>query len=54
MNDRHDDSDNPMQHPDEQPHGSDQGPQFGRLLVVLGLAVLLIGLITWASVAVVT
>jgi hypothetical protein len=53
MNDRHDDE-NPMQHPDEQPHGSDQGPQFGKLLVVLAIAVLLIGVITWASVAVVT
>lgn len=45
---------NPMQHPDEQPHGSDRGPQFGRLLLVLAVAVLLIGLIVWVSVEVVT
>ncbi len=55
MNDRHHGSDdNPMQHPDEQPHGSDQGPQFGKLLVVLVIAVALIGVITWASVEAVT
>jgi hypothetical protein len=55
MTDRNnDDSDNPMHHPEEQPYGSDQGPQFGRLLVVLGIAVVLIGLITWVSVEVVT
>lgn len=54
MTDRHDDSDNPMQHPDEQPYGSEKGPQFGKLLVVLCLAVVLIGVITWASVEVVT
>lgn len=55
MNDRHDsDNDNPMQHPDEQPYGSEEGPQFGKLLVVLGIAVVLIGVITWASVEVVT
>lgn len=48
------DDDNPMQHPDEQPYGSDEGPKFGKLLVVLGIAVALIGVITWASVAVVT
>ncbi len=54
MNERHDDSDNPMQHPDEQPYGSEQGPQFGKLLIVLGIAVVLIGLITWASVEAVT
>ncbi len=53
MNDRHDD-DNPMQHPDEQPYGSEQGPQFGKLLVVLVLAVILVGLISWLSVEVVT
>ncbi len=46
--------DNPMQHPDEQPHGSDGGPQFGRLLLVLAVAVLLIGVIVWVSVEVVT
>lgn len=55
MTDRKDeDNDNPMRHPEEQPYGSDQGPQFGKLLVVLGIAVVLIGLITWVSVEVVT
>lgn len=48
------DDDNPMQHPDEQPSGADHGPHFGRLLVVLALAVILLVLITWASVAYVT
>ncbi len=52
MTDPHDD--NPMQHPDEQPHGSDAGPQFGKLLVVLALSVLLIGVIVWVSVEIVT
>ncbi len=46
--------DNPMQHPDEQPSGADHGPHFGRLLTVLVAAVMLLGLITWASVAYVT
>ena len=46
--------DNPMQHPDEQPSGADHGPHFGRLLIVLVAAVMLLGLITWASVAYVT
>ncbi len=46
--------DNPMRHPDEQPHGSDPGPQFGKLLVVLAISVLLLGVIVWVSVEVVT
>ena len=51
----HDDSkDNPMQHPEEQPIVSDEAPQFGKLLVVLAAAVLLLAFITWASVAYVT
>jgi hypothetical protein len=41
--------DNPMQHPEEQPTGSDGTPKFGRLLIVLILVVLLMGLITYAS-----
>ena len=46
---------NPMQHPEEQPHiASDDNPQFGKLLIVLAAAVMLLGLITWASVAYVT
>lgn len=39
----------PMQHPDEQSSGVDGSPKFGRLLVVLILAVLLIVLITFGS-----
>lgn len=46
--------DNPMRHPDEQPHGADGGPQFGRLLLALAVAVLLIGVIVWVSVEVVS
>ncbi len=41
--------DNPMNHPDEQPVGTDGSPKFGRLLIVLVIAVLLIGAITWGS-----
>ena len=52
---QHDDQqDNPMQHPDEPPSGADHGPHFARLLVVLALAVMLLGVITWVSVAYVT
>lgn len=40
---------NPMQHPEEQPSGSDGSPKFGRLLIVLVLVVILIGFITFAS-----
>jgi hypothetical protein len=36
----------PMQHPEEQPSGSDDSPCFGRLLIVLVLAVLFIGALT--------
>ncbi len=39
----------PMNHPDEQPSGTDGSPKFGRLLVVLILAVLLIVAITFGS-----
>ncbi len=42
--------DNPMQHPDEQPYGSDEAPKFGKLLVVLAISVVLIGVIVWVSV----
>ena len=41
--------DNPMRHPPEQASGSDGTPKFGRLLVVLISAVLLIVVITFAS-----
>jgi hypothetical protein len=40
---------NPMNHPEEQPAGTDGMPKFGRLLVVLVLVVLVIALVTWAS-----
>jgi hypothetical protein len=40
---------NPMNHPEEQPAGTDGMPKFGRLLVVLVLVVLIIALVTWAS-----
>ena len=39
----------PMKHPDEQPSGSDDSPRFGRLLIVLLLAVAFMVFITWAS-----
>ena len=54
MNDLPDFDDNPMNHPEEQPVISDQTPKFGKLLIVLVVAVLLLALITWASVAYVT
>lgn len=41
--------DNPMNHPAEQPAGSDDAPKFGRLLIVLALAVLAVVAITLAS-----
>ncbi|MEC4718053.1 hypothetical protein RY831_02735 [Noviherbaspirillum sp. CPCC 100848] len=40
---------NPMDHPPEQPSGSDGAPKFGRLLLVLVGAVLLIVALTIAS-----
>lgn len=41
--------DNPMQHPSEQPSGTEGSPKFGRLLIALALAVLLIIAITLVS-----
>ena len=41
--------DNPMNHPEEQPAGTDDAPKFGRLLLFLAAAVLLIVAITFAS-----
>jgi hypothetical protein len=41
--------DNPMKHPAEQPTGSEDTPKFGRLLIVLVIAVLLIVAITFVS-----
>jgi len=40
---------NPMNHPEEQPTGIDDAPKFGRLLIVLIIAVLLVGAITFGS-----
>ena len=48
-NDHLESAENPMQHPDEQPSGSSDGPHFGRLLIVLILAVIIIGIVTIAS-----
>lgn len=42
-------NDNPMQHPDEQPAGEEGTPKFGRLLLVLIGAVLIIVAITFLS-----
>jgi hypothetical protein len=44
-----DEKDNPMQHPDEQPSGSDGTPKFGRLLLVLALGVLIVVVLTFGS-----
>lgn len=44
-----DPQDNPMQHPEEQPTGTDEGPHFGRLLLILGGAVLVIVAVTFLS-----
>lgn len=41
--------DNPMDHPPEQPAGTDDAPKFGRLLLILGAAVLVIVAVTFAS-----
>jgi len=40
---------NPMQHPEEPPTGAEGSPKFGRLLLVLAFAVMVIVLITFAS-----
>jgi hypothetical protein len=40
---------NPMDHPEEQPTGTDGVPKFGRLLVILLLAVLSIVALTFFS-----
>ena len=49
VNDHLESADNPMQHPDEQPSGGSDGPHFGRLLIVLILAVAIIGIVTIVS-----
>ena len=40
---------NPMIHPEEQPTGTDDAPKFGRLLIVLLLAVLSVVVLTYVS-----
>ena len=40
---------NPMNHPDELPAGAEGTPRFGRLLIVLAIAVMLIVAVTFAS-----
>lgn len=40
---------NPMHHPDEQPTGTDDAPKFGRLLLALAAAVMLIVAVTFLS-----
>ncbi len=47
--DRFDPLPNPMNHPEELPVGTDGTPRFGRLLIVLAVAVMLIVAITIAS-----
>jgi hypothetical protein len=49
LNNPEDPLNNPVKHPEEQPSGSDESPKFGRLLIVLIFAVLLIGAITLGS-----
>lgn len=41
-----------MNHPEEQPAGSDDAPKFGRLLLVLSAAVLIIVVVTLVSEAI--
>jgi hypothetical protein len=45
----HEPGGNPMNHPEEQPAGSDGQPKFGRLLIVLVAVVAIIVLVTWGS-----
>ena len=40
---------NPMKHPPEQPAGAEGTPKFGRLLLILVAAVLVIVAVTFAS-----
>lgn len=42
---------NPMQHPEEPPVGTDGNPKFGRLLIVLALGVLIVVGLTFGSLA---
>ncbi len=40
---------NPMDHPQEQPPAGNGSPRFGRLLIVLVLAVVMIGVLTFVA-----
>ena len=40
---------NPMNHPEEQAPAGDGSPRFGRLLIVLVLAVVMIGVLTFVA-----
>ena len=40
---------NTTRHPEEQPAGADDSPKFGRLLIVLAIAVLMVVAITFIS-----
>ncbi|HEY6772520.1 MAG TPA: hypothetical protein VI140_00975 [Oxalicibacterium sp.] len=42
---------NPMQHPEEPPSGADGSPKFGRLLLLLAFAVLMVVALTFGSLA---
>jgi hypothetical protein len=42
-------NDKPMQHPEEQASGADGMPKFGRLLIVLALAVAIMVILTFGS-----
>jgi hypothetical protein len=42
-------NENPMQHPEEPPMGSDGTPKFGRLLIVLAFGLLMVVLLTFGS-----
>jgi len=44
-----DDRDSPMNRPADKPSGSDGAPNFGRLLLILGAAVLVIVVVTFVS-----
>ncbi|MDB5762162.1 MAG: hypothetical protein JWQ21_1157 [Herminiimonas sp.] len=49
MDPARDSPNNPMNHPDEQPCGTDGPPRFGRLLIVLAIAVILAALMSFIS-----
>jgi len=48
---QNEEQENPMQHPEEQPSGTDGYPKFGRLLLVLAASVLIVVALTFGSLA---